>query len=224
MTPSDSTAVDRYLTDLLVGSDPALEATLEANAAAGLPPYDVSPNQGKLLHVLARGQGARRILEIGTLGGYSTIWLARALPPDGHLITLEVDPSYAAVARANLARAGLSEVAEVRVGSALETLPTIAAAGQGPFDLIFIDADKANNPQYLAWSLELSRRGSLIVVDNVVRNGAVIDAASNDPIVQGARRGLELLAAEPCVSATAIQTVGSKGWDGFAIAVVIADR
>jgi predicted O-methyltransferase YrrM len=223
MTPSDWTAVDRYLTDLLVGSDPALEATLEANAAAGLPPYDVSPNQGKLLHVLARGQGARRILEIGTLGGYSTIWLARALPPDGRLITLEVEPGYAEVARANLARAGLSEVAEVRVGPALETLPQIAAGGDGPFDVIFIDADKANNPQYLAWSLALSRRGSLIVVDNVVRNGAVIDADSNDLVVRGARRGLELLAAEPRVSATAIQTVGSKGWDGFAIAVVIRD-
>jgi len=223
MTQSDWTAVDRYLTDLLVGSDPALEATLEANAAAGLPPYDVSPNQGKLLHVLARGQGARRILEIGTLGGYSTIWLARALPPDGRLITLEVDPGYAEVARANLARAGLSEVAEVRVGPALETLPQIAAGGEGPFDVIFIDADKANNPQYLAWSLALSRRGSLIVVDNVVRNGAVIDADSNDLVVRGARRGLELLAAEPRVSATAIQTVGSKGWDGFAIAVVIRD-
>jgi predicted O-methyltransferase YrrM len=223
MTPSDWTAVDRYLTDLLVGSDAALEATLEANAAAGLPPYDVSPNQGKLLHVLARGQGARRILEIGTLGGYSTIWLARALPPDGRLITLEVEPGYAEVARANLARAGLSEVAEVRVGPALETLPQIAAGGDGPFDVIFIDADKANNPQYLAWSLALSRRGSLIVVDNVVRNGAVIDADSNDLVVRGARRGLELLAAEPRVSATAIQTVGSKGWDGFAIAVVIRD-
>ena len=224
MTPSDWTSVDRYLTDLLVGSDPALEATLEANAAAGLPPYDVSPNQGKLLHVLARGQGARRILEIGTLGGYSTIWLARALPPDGRLITLEVEPGYAEVARANLARAGLSGVAEVRVGPALETLPQIAAGGDGPFDVIFIDADKANNPQYLAWSLALSRRGSLIVVDNVVRNGAVIDADSNDLVVRGARRGLELLAAEPRVSATAIQTVGSKGWDGFAIAVVIRDR
>ena len=221
MKPSDWTAVDRYLTDLLVGADPALEATLEANAAAGLPPYDVSPNQGKLLHVLARGQGARRVLEIGTLGGYSTIWLARALPPDGRLITLEVDPGYAEVARANLARAGLSEVAEVRVGPALETLPQIAAGGEGPFDVIFIDADKANNPQYLAWSLALSRRGSLIVVDNVVRNGAVIDADSNDLVVRGARRGLELLAAEPRVSATALQTVGRKGYDGFAIARVV---
>jgi predicted O-methyltransferase YrrM len=224
MTAADWTAVDRYLTDLLVGADPVLEAALEANAAAGLPSYDVSPNQGKLLHVLARGQQARRILEIGTLGGYSTIWLARALPPDGHLITLEVDPRYAEVARTNLARAGLGEVAEVRVGPALETLPQIAAGGDGPFDLIFIDADKANNPQYLAWSLALSRRGSLIVVDNVVRNGAVIDGASDDLTVLGARRGLELLAAEPRVSATAIQTVGSKGWDGFAVAVVIRDR
>jgi predicted O-methyltransferase YrrM len=224
MTLSDWSAVDRYLGDLLVGSDPVLEATLEANAAAGLPPYGVSPTQGKLLHVLARGQGARRILEIGTLGGYSTIWLARALPPDGHLITLEVDPRYAEVARTNLARAGLDEVVELRVGPALETLPRLAADGHGPFDVIFIDADKASNEQYLAWSLELSRRGSLIIVDNVVRNGAVIDAASNDPGVQGARRLHELLAAERRVSATAIQTVGSKGWDGFAIAVVIADR
>jgi len=218
------TAVDRYLTELLVPSDPVLEAVLQANAAAGLPPHDVSPTQGKLLHVLTRAQGARRVLEIGTLGGYSTIWLARALPPGGCLITLEADPRHAEIARANLKRASLDHVVEVRVGRAVDTLPQIAAEKPGPFDLIFIDADKANNRQYLAWALRLSRVGSLIVLDNVVRNGAVIDETSSDPTTQGARRGLELLAAEPRVSATAIQTVGSKGWDGFAIAVVIADR
>jgi predicted O-methyltransferase YrrM len=217
-------AVDRYLTELLAPPDPVLEATLEANAAAGLPPHDVSPNQGKLLHVLARSLGARRILEIGTLGGYSAIWLARALPLDGRLITLEADPTHADMARANLTRAGLDRLVEVRIGRAVETLPRIAAEKSGPFDLVFIDADKASNAQYLAWALELSHLGSVIVVDNVVRDGAVIDGTSNDPTVQGSRRVLELLAAEPRVSATAIQTVGSKGWDGFAIAVVIADR
>jgi predicted O-methyltransferase YrrM len=224
MTPERFAAVDRYLTELLVPSDPVLEAALEANAAAGLPAHDVSPNQGKLLHVLARAQAARRILEIGTLGGYSTIWLARALPPDGHLVTLEADPKHADVARANLTRAGLDGIVELRVGHAVDTLPGVAADGRGPFDLIFIDADKASNPQYLAWSLELSRRGSLIIVDNVIRDGAVTDAGSSDPSVRGARRLHELLAAEPRVSATAIQTVGSKGWDGFAIAVVVAER
>lgn len=224
MTPERFAAVDRYLTDLLVPSDPLLQAALEANAAAGLPPHDVSPNQGKLLHVLARSLGARRILEIGTLGGYSTIWLARALPPDGRLITLEADPAHADVARANLTRAGLAHIVEVRVGRAVETLPRIVAEKCGPFDLVFIDADKASNAQYLAWALELSRLGGVIVVDNVVRDGAVIDGTSSDPTVQGSRRVLELLAAEPRVSATAIQTVGSKGWDGFAIAVVVADR
>ena len=222
MTPERFAAVDRYLTDLLVPSDPVLEAALAANAAAGLPPHDVSPTQGKLLHVLARAQRARRILEIGTLGGYSTIWLARALEPGGHLVTLEADPTHAEVARTNLARAGLAGVVELRVGRAVDTLPGVAADGRGPFDLIFIDADKASNSRYLAWALDLSRPGSLIVVDNVIRDGAVIDAASTDPGVQGARGALELLAAEPRVSATAIQTVGSKGWDGFAIAVVVA--
>jgi predicted O-methyltransferase YrrM len=224
MTPERFTAVDRYLTDLLVPSDPVLRAALETSAAAGLPRHGVSPNQGKLLHVLARAQGARRILEIGTLGGYSTIWLARALPADGHLVTLEAEPKHADVARANLARAGLDGIVELRVGRALETLPRIAAEQPSPFDLVFIDADKGSNPQYLAWALELSRRGSVIVVDNVVRDGAVIDEDGNDATVQGSRRVLELLAAEPRVCATAIQTVGSKGWDGFAIAVVIADR
>ena len=224
MTQEQWTAVDRYITDLLVPPDPALDAALQASAAAGLPPHDVSPSQGKLLLLLAQIQGARTILEIGTLGGYSTIWLARALPADGRLITLEADPKHAEVARANIARAGLSDVVEVRLGRALDTLPQLAAEGHGPFDLIFIDADKASNPDYFAWALKLSRRGSLIIADNVVRNGAVVDAASSDPSVQGVRRFNELLAESPRVSATAIQTVGSKGYDGFAIAIVTADQ
>jgi predicted O-methyltransferase YrrM len=223
MAQDQWTAVDRYLTDLFVPPDPALEAALRASAAAGLPPINVSPNQGKLLQLLARVRGARTILEIGTLGGYSTIWLARALPEGGRLITLESDPRHAEVARANLARAGLNDVVELRLGPALETLPRLAAEGRGPFDLIFIDADKEGYPDYLAWSLKLSRRGSLILADNVVRKGAVVDPASADPRVQGMRRFNELLAAEPRVSATAIQTVGSKGYDGFAVALVIAE-
>jgi predicted O-methyltransferase YrrM len=218
------TTVDRFIIDLLVPSDPALDAALEASAAAGLPSIQVAPNQGKLLFLLARIQGARTILEIGTLGGYSTIWLARALPPDGRLITLEVNPRHAEVARANIARAGLEGVVELRLGPALETLSQLAAEGCGPFDLIFIDADKPNCPAYARWALQLARRGSVIIIDNVVRNGAVADATSNDPDVQGVRRCYELLAAEPRVSATAIQTVGSKGYDGFAIALVTADR
>ncbi|MEH1817935.1 MAG: O-methyltransferase [Nostoc sp.] len=221
MTQEQWTAVDRYFTDLLVPSDPALDTALQTSAAAGLPPHNVSPNQGKLLLLLAQIQGARSILEIGTLGGYSTIWLARALPSDGRLITLEADPKHAEVARANIAHAGLSKLVDLRLGQALSTLPQIAAENQGPFDLIFIDADKPSNPKYFAWALKLSRRGSLIIADNVVRNGAVIDAASSDPSVQGVRRFNELLASEPRVNATAIQTVGSKGYDGFAIAIVI---
>ena len=217
------TAVDRYLTDLFVQPDPALEAALQASAAAGLPPIQVSPNQGKLLLLLAQVQGARSILEIGTLGGYSTVWLARALPANGRLITLELDAKFAAVARANIARAGLADVVELRLGRALETLPQLAAEGRGPFDLIFIDADKASYPDYFKWALKLARRGSLIIADNIVRKGAVADATSSDPNVQGVRRFNELLAAEPRVSATAIQTVGSKGYDGFAIALVTAD-
>jgi predicted O-methyltransferase YrrM len=217
------TAVDRYLTDLLVSPDPLLDAALESAAAAGLPPHDVSPSQGKLLQLLAQIQGARSILELGTLSGYSTIWLARALPPGGSLITLEAEPKYAEVARANIARAGLADVVEVRVGWALNSLPELAAEGRGPFDLIFIDADKASNAEYLAWALNLSRRGSLIVADNVVRDGAVVDPESDDPSVHGVRRFNELLAAEPRVSATTIQTVGSKGYDGLAIALVTAD-
>jgi predicted O-methyltransferase YrrM len=220
MTQEQWTAVDRYITDMLVPADAALESALQASAAAGLPPHSVSPNQGKLLALLAQIQGARSILEIGTLGGYSTIWLARALPTGGRLITLEADPLHADVARANIARAGLADAVELRLGRALETLPRLAAESVGPFDLIFIDADKPNNAEYFAWALALSRRGSLIIADNVVRDGAVIDAASLDPSVQGVRRFNERLAAEQRVSATAMQTVGSKGYDGFAIALV----
>ncbi|XXX81224.1 O-methyltransferase [Sorangium sp. So ce134] len=223
MAQEQWSAVDRYITDLLVPSDAALDAALEASAAAGLPPINVAPNQGKLLNLLARIHGARAILEIGTLGGYSTIWLARALPAGGRLITLESEPKHAEVARANLDRAGLAGLVELRLGRALDTLPKLAAEGRGPFDLIFIDADKPSNPDYFAWALKLSRRGSVIVVDNVVRRGAVIDPESADPNVQGVRRFYELLAAERRVSATAIQTVGTKGYDGLAIALVTAD-
>lgn len=223
MTQEQWTAVDHYFTDLLVSPDPALDAALQTSAAAGLPPHNVSPNQGKLLLLLAQIQGARTILEIGTLGGYSTIWLARALPSDGRLITLEADPKHAEIARVNIAHAGLSDIVDLRLGQALSTLPQIAAEGH-TFDLIFIDADKPNNPHYFAWALKLSRRGSLIIADNVVRNGAVVDSSSSDPSVQGVRRFNELLASEPRVSATAIQTVGSKGYDGFAIAIVSADQ
>ncbi len=220
MTQKQWTAVDRYITDMLVPPDPALDAALAASAAAGLPPIAVAPNQGKLLHLLALTRGARNILEIGTLGGYSTIWLARALPTGGRLITLEAEKKHARVARTNIIRAGLADVVEVRLGKALDSLPKLAAEHCGPFDLIFIDADKANIPAYFTWALELSRRGSLIIVDNVVRKGAVIDAASRDPSIQGVRRFNELLAAEPRVSATTIQTVGSKGYDGLTIVLV----
>ena len=212
------TEVDRYLGELFAPPDPVLDAALAASAAAGLPAHHVAPTQGKLLQLLARLQGARSILEIGTLGGYSTIWLARALPPGGRLVTLEADPRHAEVARANLDRAGLGGVVEVFVGPALETLPRLADEGRGPFDLVFLDADKPSNPDYLDWALRLTRRGSLIVADNVVRDGEVVDAGSRDPRVQGVRRFLERLAAEPRLGATAIQTVGSKGWDGLAIA------
>jgi len=215
------TAVDRYLTDLLQLSDPALEAALAASAAAGLPPINVTPTQGKLLQLLARIQQARNVLEIGTLGGYSTIWLARALPAGGRLITLESDPKHAAVARANLAQAGLTDVVELHTGRALDTLPQLAAAGYVAFDLIFIDADKPSTADYFEWALKLSRPGSLVVVDNVVRKGALVDAASDDPNVKGMRRFCEALAAEKRVSATVLQTVGSKGYDGFTLALVI---
>src|ERR1700691_2489527 len=212
-------AVDRYITDLLIPSDPALDAALEASAAAGLPPIQVSPAQGKFLHLLARTQAARRILEVGTLGAYSTIWLARALPPDGRLITLEADPHHAEVARANIARAGLGDVVELRLGRALETLPEVT----GPFDFIFIDADKPSNADYFTWALKLSRLGTLIVVDNVIRDGAVIDAASTDPDVRGVRRLNELLPVARRVRASTTQTAGREGYDGFTMALVAAD-
>jgi predicted O-methyltransferase YrrM len=220
-------AVDAYVEDLLLGPDPALDAAVHASAEAGLPPIAVTAPQGKLLHLLARVQGARSILELGTLGGYSSIWLARALPPDGRLLTLELDPSYAQVAAANIERAGLAERIQMRVGPALDTLEELLAEGAGPFDLIFIDADKQSTPQYFARALELSRRGSVIVVDNVVRGGAVIDSASEDPRAQGMRHFHELLGAECAagrVSATTIQTVGGKGYDGFTLVLVDAER
>jgi predicted O-methyltransferase YrrM len=213
------TAVDRYFSSLLISPDRALELALEYSEQAGLPPANVSPTQGKLLFLLAQIQGVRTILEIGTLGGYSTIWLARALPADGRLITLEYDHKHAEVARTNIARAGLTDQVELRVGRAIDSLPKLADEGH-IFDLIFIDADKPSNPDYFLWALKLSRPGTLIIADNVVRDGAVIDAASTDPSVVGIRRFNELLAAEPRVTATAIQTVGSKGYDGFALILV----
>ncbi|MGW6602466.1 O-methyltransferase [Streptomyces sp. NPDC055036] len=222
MSQEQWNAVDRYFTDQLAPADEALSAALAASDAAGLPAIAVAPNQGKLLQLLARLQGARTVLEIGTLGGYSTIWLARALPEDGKLISLEYDPRHAEVARANLAHAGLDKIAEVRTGPALETLPVLAAEDAGPFDLVFIDADKANNPHYVEWALKLTRPGSVIIVDNVVRNGAVADPDSTDASVQGTRRAIELMAEHPRLSATAVQTVGSKGYDGFALAHVLA--
>jgi predicted O-methyltransferase YrrM len=213
-------AVDRYITDLLVPADHVLHGVLTTAEAAHLPPISVAPNQGKLLMLLAQLRGARTILEIGTLAGYSAIWLARALPENGRLITLEADPRHAEIARANFAQAGFSDVIELRVGRALDTLPRLLAEAQGPFDLIFIDADKRNSADYFTFALKLSRPGTLIVIDNVVREGAVVNAASDDPDITGIRRLFELLAAEPRVSATAIQTVGSKGHDGLAIALV----
>jgi predicted O-methyltransferase YrrM len=207
------TAVDRYIADLMVPSDAALEDALRDTAEAGMPAIAVSPAQGKLLMLLAQSVGARRILEIGTLGGYSTIWLARGLADGGRLITLEADPQHAEVARRNIARAGLSDTVEVRLGRAIETLPGL----DGPFELIFIDADKPSYPEYLSWAVKLSRAGSLILADNVVRKGAVIDEGSSDANVQGVRRFNEAVAGEKRVNATVIQTVGSKGYDGFAI-------
>jgi|SRR5579885_634268 predicted O-methyltransferase YrrM len=214
--------VDSYITDLFARPDDALTAALLASEAAGLPTINVSPPQGKLLQVLAIAVGARAILEIGTLGGYSTIWLARALPPNGRLVTLEADPKHAEIARANIARAGLSDRVELRLGRALDTLPRLAAERRGPFDFIFIDADKPSYAEYFSWALKLSRAGTLIIGDNVIRKGSVINPAADDPRVPGVRRFNELVAAEPRVAATAVQTVGAKGYDGFTIAVVTA--
>jgi predicted O-methyltransferase YrrM len=215
--------VDRYFNALLSPSDPLLDGALKASGAAGLPAIHVSPNQGKLLFLLARLREAHTVLEIGTLGGYSTIWLARALPSGGHLVTLEADPQHAAVAQDNITRAGLGGVVELRLGPALDTLPALAAEGRAPFDFIFIDADKQSYPEYFAWSLKLDHRGTLIVADNVVRKGAVTDADSPDPLIRGVRRFLERVAAEPRVTASAIQTVGSKGYDGFALILVTSE-
>jgi predicted O-methyltransferase YrrM len=213
-------AVDAYMVDSLLPPDPALDAVMAANAKAGLPAIDVSPAQGKLLYLLARMSGARRILEIGTLGGYSTIWLARAVPADGRVVTLEAMAKHAEVARANFASAGVAERIDLRVGKALDSLPVLAAEGDGPFDFVFLDADKQHNSDYLAWALKLARPGTVIVADNVVRDGEILDADSKDSSVQGTRRFFGMLAQEARLTATAIQTVGTKGWDGFALAMV----
>ncbi|MFI1281065.1 O-methyltransferase [Streptomyces sp. NPDC020858] len=218
MTQQTWTAVDAYFDGLLVDEDEALTAAASDSGAAGLPAHQVAPNQGKLLHLLARIRGARTVLEIGTLGGYSTIWLARALPEDGRLVTLEVDERCADIAAANIARAGLDHLVDIRRGRAVDLLPGLT--GLAPFDLVFIDADKPSNPEYLAWALKLTRPGSVIIGDNVVRDGAVVDPASSDPRVQGVRRFTELIAEHPRLTATALQTVGGKGYDGFVMALV----
>jgi predicted O-methyltransferase YrrM len=223
MTSELWTSVDQYISDLYISPDPALEAAIQASDAAGLDPIAVSPVQGKFLNILAKSHGARNILEIGTLGGYSTIWLGRALPANGRLVTLEANPKHAEVARANIARADLSSAVEVRLGRAQETLPQLLAEKRGPFDLIFIDADKTSYSEYFNWSLKLAHRGTLIVADNVVRKGAVADAGSTDANVQGVRRFHQAVAAEPRVTATTLQTVGSKGYDGLTIMLVSGD-
>ncbi|MFF8727605.1 O-methyltransferase [Streptomyces sp. NPDC015171] len=213
--------VDDYFIRTLSPDDEALRAALRDSEAAGLPAIAVTAAQGKFLQLLAELQGAQHILEIGTLGGYSTIWMARALPDDGRLISLEYSAKHADVAVRNIARAGLDRIVEVRVGPALESLPKLADENPAPFDLVFIDADKANNVHYVEWALRLTRAGSLIVVDNVVRGGQVTDASSSDPGVVGSRGAIELIAAHPRLSGTALQTVGGKGYDGFALARVL---
>lgn len=213
-------AVDSYIAENLLPADTVLEAALRSNRSRGLPAIDVSPAQGKLLYLLAKMNGAKRILEIGTLGGYSTIWLARALPVDGKVVTLELEQHHADVAKINFKMAGLSEKIELRVGPALKSLEDIGKEKAEPFDLVFIDADKPNNPNYLSWAMRLSRLGTVIVCDNVIRDGAVLDKDGNDPNVEGARAAFSFLAKEAGLEATAIQTVGAKGYDGFAIAVV----
>lgn len=212
--------VDDYIVDKLVDEDAALADALTANAAGGLRPIDVSAAQGKFLHLLVRMSGARRILEVGTLGAYSTIWMAKALPAGGSIVTLEYDPHHAEVARRNVARAGYAGRIEVRVGAAADTLPVLAAEQPEPFDFVFIDADKPNNTVYLDWAIKLGRPGTVIVLDNVVRDGEVANAASRDPNVLGSRGAFELIAANPRLSATALQTVGAKGYDGFAVMIL----
>ena len=217
------TEVDSYIASLFVPADPALDGALKASDAAGLPSINVSANQGKLLMLFAKMLNARNILEVGTLGAYSTIWLARGLVEGGRLITLEYEPKHAEVAKANLVRAGLADQVEIRVGRASDSLPKLLEERKGPFDLIFIDADKEGYIEYLQWSLKLARKGTVIIADNVVRDGAVIDPASTDAMVRGIQRFNQALATEKRISATEIQTVGSKGYDGLAIATVIAD-
>lgn len=221
MNQDQWSTVDRYFTDLLAPADEALAAALADSHAAGLPEIAVAPNQGKLLNLLVAMAGARSVLEIGTLGGYSTIWMARALPADGRMISLEHNPTHADVARANIARAGLDKTVEVRTGAALDILPELEAEGAGPFDFFFIDADKVNNPHYVEWALRLSRPGTVIVVDNVVRGGAVVDAESTEPAITGTRAMFELVSSEPRLDATAFQTVGVKGYDGLLVARVV---
>jgi len=223
MTQDQWSTVDRYIADLFVPPDPVLAEVLRASSAAGLPRFQVSPTQGMLLQLLAQAVRAHSILEIGTLGGYSTIWLARALPLDGELITLEANMAYAQVAQANIALAGQEHLVDVRPGRGVDTLGKLVNEGHPPFDLIFIDADKPSYPAYFQWSLRLSRPGTLIIADNVVRDGEVVNPDSHDPSVQGARRFNEVVAAEPRVTATAIQTVGSKGYDGFAL-ILVGDK
>jgi predicted O-methyltransferase YrrM len=213
-------AVDDYIVDKLIAADPVLDAVLSTNRDQGLPAIDVSPAQGKLLSLLVRMRGSKRILEVGTLGGYSTIWMARALPADGKVVTLELDRHHAGVARSNFERAGVSERIDLRIGPALQSLAALDAESAGPFDLIFIDADKPNNPNYLAWAMKLSRPGTVIICDNVIRDGAVLDEDGNDANVEGARAAFSFIASQKRLDGTAIQTVGAKGYDGFAIALV----
>jgi predicted O-methyltransferase YrrM len=224
MTQNLWTTADEYINQLLVPGDPALDEVVRASEAAGLPAIQVSPSQGKFLHILARILGAKKVLEIGTLGGYSTIWMARALPADGKVITLELSAKHAAVARKNFQQAGLADKIELREGAALESLAKIASEGIAPFDFIFVDANKSNMPEYFEWALKLSHPGSVIIADNIVRDGKVIDANSKAPDIQGVRRFNEMLAVEKRVSATELQTVGSKGYDGFALALVTATK
>ena len=213
-------SVDNYISKLLLAPDPALTGTEAAIEAAGIPSISVSPNQGKFLHILARLCQAKKILEVGTLGGYSPIWMARALPENGKLITLEIDPTHAAVAQKNIERAGLEHIVDIRIGKAIDLLPELQANGAGPFDMIFIDADKPPYAEYFQWAIKLSRPGTLIVTDNVIREGKVLDPDNNDPMVAGARRFNQVLADSDAVTATIIQTVGSKEHDGMAIAIV----
>ncbi|MDX8455702.1 O-methyltransferase [Mesorhizobium sp. VK9D] len=220
MSSKTWTAVDEYIVSSLFEADPVLDATLAANRDQGLPAIDVSAAQGKLLSLLVRIRGAKKVLEVGTLGGYSTIWMARGLPADGKVVTLELDPHHAEVARSNFERAGVSEKIDLRVGPALQSLAALGNENAGPFDLIFIDADKPNNPNYLAWAMKLSRSGTVIVCDNVIRDGAVLKEDGRDAFVEGARAAFSFIGSDKRLDGTAIQTVGAKGYDGFAIALV----